>query len=230
MRSCRTPFTAIALLMLVSLPTGCEPRVVNDAGPLRQEDWEYVTVFLVDMSGSFQDELERLAYPYFIQLNDQLFRDRMGSHDQVIVGQISATNRPLLWQGSPLGLRQSFPNGAAFKEFMVQRSDPNGSRVHDSLADALEYVMNLRSVGQNTKLVVVVLSDMLNNTDGSTASEQRVRQALADFANFDAALMLYWVDQTVLPTWLQYLQDSGINRYDAQADIVWRPDLLNFET
>lgn len=225
----RTVVGQLTLLMLITMHTGCEPRVVNDAGPVCRQEWEYVTVFIVDMSGSFCDELERVAYPFFIQLNDRLFRDRMGSHDQVIVGQISATDRPLLWQGSPLGLRRSFPNAEAFREFMTQHSDPNGSRVHDSLADALEYVMSLRSVGQNTRLAVVVLSDMLNNTPDSTASDQRVRQTLAEFASRDGALMLYWVDQTVLPTWTQYLRDSGIEQYDVQSEIVWNPDLLNFE-
>lgn len=229
MRSFRTRLVAVAVSMLTSLHCGCEPRVVNDAGPLRQEEWEYVTVFIVDMSGSFYDELDTVAYPFFIQLNDKLFRDRMGSNDQVILGQISATDRPLLWQGSPLGLRRSFPNAEAFRGFMVQHSNPSGSRVHDSLADALEYVMNLRSVGQNTKLVVVVLSDMLNNTPDSAASDQRVRQALAEFANRDGALMLYWVDQAVLPTWMQYLRDSGIQQYDVKSEIVWNPGLLNFE-
>jgi len=225
----RAIFTTLAGVMLASLHSGCEPRVANDAGPLRQEEWEYVTVFLIDMSGSFYDELERVAYPFFIQLNDKLFRDRMGSHDQVIVGQISATDRPLLWQGSPLGLRRSFPNAEAFRGFMVEHSNPNASRVHDSLADALHYVMNLRSVGPDTKLVVVVLSDMFDNIPDSVTSEQRIRAALAEFASRDGALMLYWVDQTLLPIWMQYLRESGIQQYDVQSEIVWNPGLLNFE-
>ena len=58
-------------------------------------------------------------------------------------------------------MHKQFGTAKAFRDYLMQRADPAGSRVHDAVADTVNYVADYPGVAEGrTKSAVVVLSDM----------------------------------------------------------------------
>src|SRR5689334_16519888 len=103
------------LLTLIALASGlcCTPRSEiprNEAVKLHESRGCVVAV-LLDLSGSFQDKLieDGTAHAFFLAVVEEYSRGRIGENDELIIGQISAGSTPaLVWQGTPMQLRQDF--------------------------------------------------------------------------------------------------------------------------
>jgi hypothetical protein len=150
----------------------------------------------------------------------------MGPRDRILISQLSANNRTLLWEGSPLSMRRQFGSSAALQQFIAEGSDPAGSRVYAALADSLDYIHQLPGVKEGkTTVCVLVLSDLMDTSPTADADRQRMLDAFAQFAQIKACMGLYWVDQLFTNEFRQYLNDAGIKTYVVESDVVNDPVL-----
>ena len=221
------------LTALAAVP-GCEKcQEDKQSSPLVVQDTEFLLVIVLDVSGSFIEYVNEdsgKAYYYILSLIDKFFRNRLGSDDKIVLAQLSATDKSLLWDGSPRTLRQSFPDAKAFRKFMLERSNPNGSRVHDGIADALDYVMDYPGVAAaKTKSAIFVLSDMDDNFPNPEQSKARLVKALSDYSCIGGAIGIYWCDQSLVPVWRKHLRQSGIRSWVVESEIVADPTVPSFD-
>jgi hypothetical protein len=212
---------------------GCQERIDQSEGVFRTDDGDYVLTIMIDMSGSF-DELmaeDGKAWSFVCQVVDKYFRDRLGGSDKLILAQLSGSERALLWRGTPLELRQEFPSAAAFRDWLTSHADPQGSRIYDGVAQAVEYTLSDPVVADgNGKAAVFILSDMHDTGPNREAARERAIKALAELARRDGVIGLYYVDVQLVAEWRQILSDAGVpgvNQH-VEADIVGHPLLPKF--
>src|SRR5260221_7457613 len=159
----------VALLAAAGLTlTGCEQVSREETGSvLNAQDPEFVLCVAIDLSGSFAEMMSEgngRAYRFLLSAIDRYFRGTVGDNVRIIIAQLSATDRPLLWDGTPRTLRKQFPDAQSFRQFLIKNSNPNGSRLHDGIRDELTYLMSLPGVASGkTKSCLLVLSDMDDN-------------------------------------------------------------------
>jgi hypothetical protein len=221
---------SLFVLVFVSLGSiGCEQYVEVDSSPIGSVEREYILAFVLDTSGSFAPRMfagDELAYKFFLRASDAFFRNRMGENDRIVISQLSAEDRTLLWEGAPLSLRKRFGSSEALQSYIEERSNPNGSRVYAALADTLDYIYELPGVSEgNTQICVCVLSDMLDSSPTSAEDRQRMTESLNRFAQRKGSIGLYWVDQFCLDDCRGCLNDAGIVDYVVESDIVDDPSL-----
>src|SRR6185369_3515131 len=101
----------LILIACLVLLAGCEQRVEQQT-VFEPDEGEYVLTVVLDLSGSFRQLLDEKAWAFLCQVIDRYFEDRIGHNDKLIIAQLSASERALLWQGTPLELRQEFKSGA----------------------------------------------------------------------------------------------------------------------
>jgi hypothetical protein len=218
---------AIASVLLAL--SGCETYVPVETPPIGTIERDYLLCFVLDTSGSFTPRMfsgDQLAYRFFLKASDQFFRNRMGPRDRILISQLSANNRTLLWEGSPLAMRRQFGSSAALQQFIEERSDPSGSRVYAAVADSLDYIHQLPGVREGkTTVCVLVLSDLMDSSATPDADRQRMLDAFSQFARTKACIGLYWVDQLFTNEFRKYLNDAGIKTYVVESDVVNDPVL-----
>lgn len=221
----------LAFVLCLCVVCGCQRRREEAVIAPAQDDSEYVIAVLVDLSGSFLDKMTDggQAHTFMLALIDRYFRDRIGTNDQIIIAQISATpDRSLVWQGTPTELRKQFPNAGAFGDFLRSKADPNGSHVHNALVQTLEYVMSQPTVASGTaKSAIFALSDMIDSNKAPDAARRRAVRVLQEYAKLGGMVCLYFVDQRLVPVWQRELQHTGLAfRVDSE---IRRPTLPSFE-
>lgn len=223
----------LALLTLVLI--GCERRSTDQGSPLPDQDSEYLLAVVIDMSGSFADQMQAdngKAYRFFLEVVDRYFRNRVGANDRLILTQLSGSGgkRALLWDGEPRALQQDFPDAKAFHAFLLKHADPSGSRVHDALADTIDYLVAYPGVASGkSHSAVFVLSDMLENSANPQQSKDRALRALATYARHRGVVGMYWVEHGLVPEWRAQLRDAGLKSFVVESDIVSRPQLPTFD-
>lgn len=164
----------------------------------------------VDLSGSFEREFSRSgkAYPFLLKAIDYYVRNRKGTNRLLIV-QLSGATSPILYEGSPRSFMDAYPTPDAFRRFLLSKADPRGSRVHDSIADGMDYA--LRSPGVvpgKTKMVLLCLTDMDENVGGEP-SRHRLVKAFQQWASQGNLLGLYFVHPLLEPYWGATLRHCG---------------------
>src|SRR5437870_5381500 len=104
----------LTLIVLTTAVLGCAPAPDPQAKPFapgRQADDEegVMCVICLDLSGSFRDMMaeQGKAWDFTVNVLDRLFR-RVGPGDEVVLAQLSATDRPLLFHGSSAELREQY--------------------------------------------------------------------------------------------------------------------------
>lgn len=220
------------LATLGMLLGGCQPRTASTAAqPYRETEYEYVLAVVLDMSGSFEPYMQAddaSAYRFFQRVTEKYFRQRMGSDDRILLTQLSSGDRPLLWDGQPGGLKRRFPDSKAFADFLKTTSPGNGSNVYASVADTLNYLTRRPGITENTTVLTVVLSDLLDNDPNADAAKAELQDALRRYHDRNGYIGFYWVDQTKVQEWDQLLDDAG---YPSRVwmDIVDDPELPDFE-
>jgi hypothetical protein len=216
---------------MVTAQSGCEPRHEEHVSPLVEQETEYALAILLDLSGSYADLMTKdgKAYRFSLRVADKYLR-RLDSSDRLIITQLSATEKALLWDGSPIALRRSFPTANAFRDFLLSKSDPAGSRVHDGIADTLDYLLASPSVASGkTRSAVFVLSDFVDTAPDSEKSKERLLKSLAAYGRAGGTVGFYWVDQSLVLDWRRHLNDAGIQHFVVESEIVADPPLPNIE-
>jgi hypothetical protein len=221
----------LASFVLVLFFVGCQKRVGEPETVFQEEDGEYVLTIVMDLSSSFQELMaeDGKAWEFVCQIIDKYFRDRIGHNDKLILAQLSASDRALVWKGSPLELRQEFASASEFHEWISSKADPNGSRLYDGIVQAVEYTMSDPIIADGRgRSAVFVLSDMVDS--GGDVGRERAVKALAEVGK-TGGVGLYYVDVKRCGLWEKLLLDAGIpaRNVSVQADIVGHPSLPRFE-
>lgn len=225
---------ATVLLTTAVLLCGCTKHTEQDNQQvsLGREDPDYMVLIAVDMSGSFASLMTKdgKGYEFTMRVADKYFRNSIGTNNRIIIAQLSAGDRALLWDGTPIQLRQDFPSANEFREFLLKKSHPAGSRIYDGIADAFDYVLSDPSVQSGkTRTAVFILSDFDDTFPNREKSEQRVTQSLKAFAKTNGVVGFYFLDHFRVPTWRQHLRQSGIKQWVCESEIVAYPPLSSFE-
>src|SRR5947209_6280231 len=99
-------FAAAAMVAAMALPA-CEGRRQKEEPILQSPDVGFVVGICFDLSGSYQNLMveDGKAYKFAISVVDKYFGDRAGSDDRLVIGQISAIEKALLWEGSGASLK-----------------------------------------------------------------------------------------------------------------------------
>lgn len=223
------------MALAAAIPGGCTQYAETDTPrvDLNRPDGDVLLVVAIDLSGSFADLMAKdgKAYAFLTRAMDNYFRNAVGGDNRVVIAQLSAAGKePLLWEGTPAQLRQDFGSAAAFRDFLLAKSHPAGSRIHDGVADAIGYALSDPGVaGGKTKAVLCVLSDFDDNAPEPERSERRLAQALGDFGRKGGVVGFFFVDLPRVAVWRRHLQESGVKRYVCESGIVARPPLPVFD-
>jgi hypothetical protein len=225
---------SLLVVICLALAAGCQKRVERAGEVFQSDDGEYVLTIVLDMSSSFREKMaeDGQAWSFVCQVIDKYFRDRIGHDDKLIVAQLSASDRALLWYGTPLQLRQEFSSGVQFREWLASKADPSGSHVYGGIVQAVEYALADPIVASGKgKSAVFILSDMVDNSAGGSESHGQAVSALVEFAKRGGVIGLYYVDVRLCSPWNQALRDAGVpvSQLHVEADIVGRPVLPSFE-
>lgn len=220
----------IPLLLLA----GCgEPYVeTGTMAPITTAQREYLLVLAVDVSGSFMEEMfgnDGRAYRFTLLAADKLFRDRMGEEDHILLSQLSANDRPLLWEGTPRELRRKFGSSDALKHFILSKADPQGSRLFAGVAETLDYVSVLPGVPEGqSQVCVLVLSDMLDNSPTQAEDWQKMTEAMKTAKEQGIHVGFYFVDINMLPTVRDGMSTAGLDTRYIESGILESPPLPVF--
>jgi hypothetical protein len=223
-----TTLRAVRLACALALaPAGCTPYQPPAAvAPVKQREPKYVLTVVVDVSGSFDRQLDEKAWPFLQKVIRDFYRDRAGEDDLLVIGQISAVPVAPIFEGSPRAFARRYGSAAAFRDLLREKSNPNGSRVHDSVADVARYAARYSTDANQTFLCV--LSDFEENFPDPDKSEERLVQALAAFARPTAAVGFYWVDLRHLDRWERNLRRAGVAHSVVRSGIEADPPLPSF--
>lgn len=226
-------FFLLIAACLAAFTTGCQKRVERTERVFQPDESEYVLTIVLDMSSSFQELMaeDGKAWEFVCQVVDKYFRDRIGRSDKLILAQLSASDRALLWRGTPLQLRQEFASASDFRDWLAARTDPNGSLIFDGVAQAVEYTLAEPAVASGKgKSAVFILSDMIDSSPDRDEAQERALKALGELGRKHGVIGLYYVDVRLCSTWRSLLRDAGLPDTHAhvEAEIVGSPALPNF--
>lgn len=217
-------------LLIVSLTACVRSDSIEQRTAFEVEPLDACVAIVVDMSGSFSESWGDRAYRAFREISDQFFTESMGSNSRLVLAQMSNNSEFLLWEGQPSELRARFPSPEAFNQFLRERSDPQGSPVYDATRSAVNYVSTLHGVAPETRLLTVMLSDLVDSrsdADEQKASGYRMLEALKSYQQLGGGLALYFVDQNETSRWQRILDEAGFEpgQYVIQSSLVDRPTL-----
>jgi hypothetical protein len=232
-----TPF--VVPLLFVAIIAGCGARRDEtkqarlSKSPFPKDESEYVAMIVMDNSSSFQQLMaeEGHAYSFICSVIDKYFRDRIGSEkDQIILVQISGSQKSIMWQGTPEGLRRRFQSKQSFRDFLVNNAGPDGSLVHDGVAHALEHMMRIPNVSSGmAKSVLLILSDLDDNGPNPEQSEQRLFDDLVAYFQKGGHAGFYYADQLKMEHWRQKLTAAGYPLVPIECRENDNPALPDFE-
>lgn len=213
-------YVLLILLALLSLaPAGCGER----RDPTRDDETTFahtradaVAVVVLDLSGSFEQLLlgrENRAFTFLQKLIQQFFHQGIGREQRLVIAQISGTDKALVFEGSVRDFADRFPDPDSFKDHLKRVGNPAGSRVYDSISDALSYTLGLPAVEKgHTKVGLFVLSDFDDNVR-TTQSVPRLESQLKILATeYRGAVGFYYVEQSLYPSVVSLVQRAGFPR------------------
>jgi hypothetical protein len=227
--------TRMISAVIVFALIGCERHVAKEEqSPIKSARREYVVGIVLDLSGSFEGLMveDGNAFRFFGAVIEKLFRDRIGKDDRIVLAQISAKKRAMLWEGTPQQMMEDFPNQETLNTFLRQKSDSAASNVYDAVADMVEYMAHYPGVARGeTKSAVFVLSDM-DDTMGDESSKDRLTEELKKYSATKGVVGMYWVNQEKLMEWRLNLEECGFVSEDTfvvESDIVRVPTVPSFK-
>ena len=225
----RTHSYFVAFILLLTV--GCiEPPNRKIGKAFSTVQLESCLAVMIDMSGSFHSSWEDRAHKLFMQLLDEVFATGSGTECRVVLGQLSGTEPIVLFEGTPSELRRKFRSPEDLNEFLKSNSDASSSRVFQSTQLLVDYVSSLNGVGDDTRLITVVLSDMNDNEtneDKRKAMLEDTVVSLADYRKKNGALALYFVAQDQAKVWRDILDQAGFKpgEFVIETSLVESPQL-----
>lgn len=222
--------------ILFGLPA-CEPRKEDESvSPLSdgRGEPEYYIAVVFDVSGSYVERVKGnspKAYEFFLKLTSRYANDRGDSEDCILISQISQSETALLWEGTPRRLRRDFHSPEAFRDFLLSRSNPQGSRVYANIARTIERLLENPAVQSGrARSAVFVLSDMDDNASDGVSQKARLLDALRRYGKLKhAAVGLYWVSQNKTSAWKDTIRECGIKHFVVEPDQISDPALPTFD-
>ncbi|QDU98622.1 hypothetical protein [Lignipirellula cremea] len=227
----------LALVPLVALiANGCVKSTAIQGGhkPFEMEAVDECLVLIADMSGSFSESWDDRAYTLFLELMDRFFQEGMGSESRVVLGQLSGSDKVILFQGTPAELRRRFRSPEDLNNFLRENSDPSRSAVFDATGKTVDYIRSMQGVTEKTRVLTVILSDMVESESNQTTRSQsghRMLNSLKRYKEQGGTLALYFVALDEMPRWRQILEMAGFEpgQYVIENAIVAKPELPRFD-
>ena len=222
---------------ITCLAIGCvEKQDARHFTPFETEELDAVLAITIDLSGSFSRDwrTDGKAYRLFTNLIGQFFNNGMGTNSRLIIGQISDSGDMLLFDGTASEFMRKFNSPEAFNQFLASNSDPAGSKVYESFSQLLRYVNSISEAGPSTRMMLVSLSDLLDN-DASFNDWDDVSDALetplSEFASRGGGIAMYFVDRNEKPKWRSFLQSAGFKpgTFAIETGLVESPQLPSFD-
>ena len=222
---------------ITCLAIGCvEKQDAKHFTPFETEELDAVLAITIDLSGSFSRDWQTdgKAHRLFTNLIGQFFNNGMGTDSRLIIGQISDSGDMLLFDGTASEFMRKFNSPEAFNQFLAANSDPAGSKVYESFSQLLRYVNSIPEAGPSTRMMLVSLSDLLDN-DASFNDWDDVSDALetplSEFASKRGGIAMYFVDRNEKPKWQSLLQSAGFKpgAFAIETGLVESPQLPSFD-
>ena len=224
-------------LAITCFATGCfEKQEARNFTPFDTEELDACLAITIDLSGSFSRDWQAdgKAYRLFTNLISQFFNDGIGTDSRLIIGQISDSGDMLLFDGTATEFMRKFHSPETFNQFLASNSDPAGSKVYESFSQVLRYVNSISEAGPSTRMMLVSLSDLLDN-DASFDDWDDVSDALetplSEFASRGGGIAMYFVDRNEKPKWQSLLEASGFKpgTFAIETGLVESPQLPSFD-
>lgn len=218
-------------IVCVLASTGCiERQSINQTKPFEVVELESCLGIMIDMSGSFSNSWDDRAHKLFLQLMDKFFTAGMGANTRVVIGQISGREPVVLFEGKPNELRRKFQSPEDLSSFLQANSDPTSSKVYDSTRKMVDYVGSLNGVTDQTRLITVILSDMVDNEQDPEIwreSGNSMVESLTNYHTKGGGVALYFVSRTETGRWNQILAKAGFEpgEYVIETELSESPQL-----
>lgn len=232
----KTKRWTLVLLAVIGVTTlGCVPsQRHDDRSPFAAGDLEACLTVVVDMSGSFESELSTRAYPLLVELCDRFFTGGSGGESRIVICQLSGTDRAVLFEGRPSELQSSFESPEELADFLRAKSDPGSSQVYKATEQAVSYVCAKPRVSEQTRLMTVILSDMIDSESRDperTKHGTRMLASLKRYREMGGGLALYYVDEDETGRWSRILSKAGFTpgSFVIESTLVARPQLPRFD-
>jgi len=222
---------------IACLAIGCvEKQDARHFTPFETEELDAVLAITIDLSGSFSRDWQAdgKAHRLFTNLIGQFFNSGTGTDSRLIIGQISGNGNMLLFDGTASEFMRKFKSPEAFNQFLASNSDPAGSKVYESFSQVLRYVNSIPEAGPSTRMMLVSLSDLLDN-DASFNDWDDVSDALetplSEFASRGGGVAMYFVNRNEKPKWRSFLQSAGFKpgTFAIETGLVESPQLPSFD-
>ena len=223
------------LLLLCCACLGCvESQTSTRSQPFKPKQLDACLAIVVDMSGSFSGNWNDKAYKLFLQLMDQFFTDGGGEESRIVIGQLSGNEEVVLFEGRPNELRQKFRSPEELNRFLETNSVADASPVYQATGRAIDYISSMSGITEETKLVTVVLSDMIESeTDLMKRSRagKKMVESLSRYEAMGGGIALYYVDPKETERWSEILDRAGFEpgSYVIESTLVAHPQLPQFD-
>lgn len=222
-----TVFVVLAVSALAGL-SGCTQYTPPEKTQLLQrEETLDVIVVVADLSGSFDQRMKSHGWAFTTTLLKNFKRDLAGEDGtKIILAQISGAPQGPIFDGSLRSFGKRMGGSSEFHNFLQRHANAAGSRVFDSISEAVEY--STQFVGPNTRAGVFCLTDMDDNASASGGEERLVR-AFTAFGKKGGSIGLYWVDLDKVEKWETNLRRAGVKNFIVESAIVADPTFPNYE-
>jgi len=199
--------------LLLGLAGRMQRRVEKEQTPFERPPIDGHLSIIIDLSGSFRTHLARdgRAFGHLMQVVQAYFQAGAGQgrHDRLLLAQISGSRETILFEGTPREFQEAYASPDDLRRQALARSDPSGSRVHDTIADTVQHVLGSDGVRPGkTRLALLVLSDM-EDTAGTAGTPERLARGLQDFARAGGVIGLHWLPQSGVQPWRAFLTRCG---------------------
>lgn len=197
------------------------PTSQNQTGFV-QTSSDAIILLVLDVSGSFENKLltgDCRAFKFATHLLQQLQEQGAGINSRLQISLISGSSTPIFFDGTFRDFGERFPDGDSFRKALLKNRDTNGSRVHDTISDSIEFAMVNNQIKSETRLGLFVLSDFEDNF-GDTNSLPRLKRCLSRWEQHGGIVGFYWVDQRFYQRWRGILAEVYPNGQAATRSTI----------
>lgn len=225
----------LAALLALPATTGCVQSTAEaKVKPFDSADVDACLTIVIDMSSSFADSWEDRAYDLFLQLMDRFFIEGAGANAKVIIGQLSGDREVVMFEGAPGELLSRYRSPEELNAALAEHSHPGGSAVFHATKTAIDHVRNASGVTPDTRLLTVVLSDLIDSEQDEAVREEEGEAMLASlkaYQQIGGALALYYVSPSEIEGWRAVLKEAGFEpgMYLVETTCNASPTLPRFE-
>lgn len=225
-------FISIGLLAALVAAAGCvESQRTGAHRPFEAVEHDAVLAIVVDQSGSFAGYWDDKAHRLFLELMDQFFTEGAGEESRVVLAQLSGSDEVVLFEGSPAELRERFRTPEDLNAHLRRSADPGASQVYRATDRVLRYVSAMPGVTDQTRLMTVMLSDLVETGVDRHREGAKMLAALTRYREQGGGLALYYVAKEETPRWREILGRAGFEpgSYVIEGELVARPQLPSFD-